>query len=141
VDTIISNSPEETRLAGERWGREAAAPGMVLALVGELGAGKTEFVKGLARGLGVRDAVRSPTFTLVHEHAARDGLRLVHIDLYRLRSEEEALALGWEELAGPGSVVAVEWADRFPGLFGSETRWIRFEELSGGRRISEGAAP
>jgi tRNA threonylcarbamoyladenosine biosynthesis protein TsaE len=143
VATIISNSPEETRRAGESWARELAGGpgGVVLGLVGPLGAGKTEFVKGLALGLGVSDLVTSPTFTLVHEHAGNDGVTLYHVDLYRLKSQEEMLALGLEEMICEGSVLVVEWADRFPSFFGSETRWIGFEEGPVGRTIRERTAP
>src|SRR5579884_3681753 len=99
---IRTRSPEETRGVGEALGRvlRRAGPGTVVALVGPLGAGKTCLVQGLARGLGVSGYVRSPTFTLVHEHAG--PVPLYHVDLYRLRPAE-ADALGLDELVdGPG---------------------------------------
>lgn len=112
MTVLRSRSPAETRAAGEALGRvlrRAGAAGAVVALVGPLGAGKTCFVQGLARGLGVAGYVRSPTFTLVHQH--RGPLPLFHVDLYRL-APAELDTLGLEEiLEGPG-VAAVEWADR-----------------------------
>ncbi len=111
---IRTRSPEETRGVGEALGRvlRRAGPGTVVALVGPLGAGKTCLVQGLARGLGVSGYVRSPTFTLVHEHAG--PVPLYHVDLYRLRPAE-ADALGLDELVdGPG-VTAIEWAEHAEG--------------------------
>jgi tRNA threonylcarbamoyladenosine biosynthesis protein TsaE len=104
---------EETRRLGRRLA-ERLAPDGVLLLVGELGAGKTVLAQGIAAGLGVPpDEVQSPTYTLIREHRAPSGARLVHLDLYRLEPEE-ALGLGLEELfAGPG-VKVVEWAERLP---------------------------
>ena len=93
--------------------------GSVTGLLGGNGAGKTTFVQGLARGLGVTGRVSSPTFVLVHEYAAGRGLRLVHVDTYRLgvSAAGEAEAMGLDELlADPGAVVAIEWAERVAGL-------------------------
>lgn len=120
---------------GESLATELAAGG-VLALVGGLGAGKTRLAKGLARGAGYSGEVTSPTFALVHEY--RGGrLPLFHFDLYRLKSADELLAIGWDEfLDGPG-ILIVEWADLFPELLPPETRWLRFEVLpEGGRRVT-----
>ncbi len=84
----------------------------VISLTGPLGAGKTHFVKGLARGLGSRDEVSSPTFTLVHEY---DGGRMpiIHLDFYRLESSADLHALGWQDYLSENCIVAVEWGDRF----------------------------
>ncbi|MFM1770711.1 MAG: hypothetical protein RJA22_3240 [Verrucomicrobiota bacterium] len=113
--TCISHSPEETFALGERWGREAAA-GWVIGLSGDLGAGKTLLVKGLARGLGVPGRIQSPTFTLVHEyHGGR--LPLAHLDLYRLDTPEQVRGAGLEEyLERPPGVAVVEWCERWPGF-------------------------
>jgi tRNA threonylcarbamoyladenosine biosynthesis protein TsaE len=110
--TIISNSEEETSSAGERFAGQLEAGDVVL-LYGDLGAGKTAFVRGIARGLGASgDEVTSPTFTLMQEYRGR--LTLVHVDLYRL-SPEEVSALGIEESTDDPAVIAIEWAERWNG--------------------------
>jgi tRNA threonylcarbamoyladenosine biosynthesis protein TsaE len=89
--------------------------GLVVSLIGPLGAGKTVFAKGLAAGLGVDEAVvASPTFVIASEYRTRGGGKLAHVDLYRVESREELEAAGFSDLLGPGTVVVVEWADRFP---------------------------
>jgi len=111
----------------------------VLWLHGDLGAGKTHFVKGLARGLGIdEDAVRSPTFTFIDVHRAKgDGLSLVHVDLYRIADPSELRELGLEDLPGPGSVAAIEWAERLPEGALEPTHVVRIEDLGGdARRVS-----
>ena len=107
--TFISHSPAETESLGEAWGR-AARRGWVIALSGELGAGKTQLVKGVARGLGIAARVHSPTFTLVNEY---DGgrLRLWHLDLYRLETREQILSAGLEDFLSPDGVTVIEWAE------------------------------
>ncbi len=104
-----SPSPAATRALGARLGAAAAA-GDVIALVGPLGAGKTELARGIARGLGVGDVVASPTFVLVAEHAGR--LPLFHVDCYRIAGAEDALAAGILDGRAGGGVTVVEWADR-----------------------------
>ncbi|HVR36215.1 MAG TPA: tRNA (adenosine(37)-N6)-threonylcarbamoyltransferase complex ATPase subunit type 1 TsaE [Methylomirabilota bacterium] len=112
--TLISNSAEETEAIGERWGREAR-PGWLIGLSGDLGAGKTQLVRGLAWGLGVRDRVHSPTFALVHEYAG-GRLPLTHLDLYRLETPAQVMSAGLEEdLLKPPGVVVVEWIERWTG--------------------------
>jgi tRNA threonylcarbamoyladenosine biosynthesis protein TsaE len=108
--TFISHSPAETESLGESWGR-AARHGLVIALSGELGAGKTQLVKGLARGLGVTARVHSPTFTLVNEYTG-GRLRLFHLDLYRLETRGQILSAGLDEFLQPDGVAVVEWAVR-----------------------------
>lgn len=105
------------------------AAGDVLALIGQLGAGKTHFSKGVVAGLGGDpDTVTSPTFTLVHEYARGCRVPVFHFDFYRLDSPTEALGIGWEDyLDEAEGVLLVEWADKFPELMPSRTRWFRFE--------------
>jgi tRNA threonylcarbamoyladenosine biosynthesis protein TsaE len=108
--TFISHSPAETESLGEKFGRTAQS-GLIIALSGELGAGKTQFVKGLARGLGISARVHSPTFTLVNEYA--DGrLKLFHLDLYRLETPAQIFSAGIEEFLQPDGVSVIEWAER-----------------------------
>lgn len=108
--TFISHSPAETAALGEKLGR-AAERGLVIALSGELGAGKTQLVKGLARGLGITARVHSPTFTLVNEYAG-GRLALFHLDLYRLETREQILAAGLDEFLQPDGVAVIEWGER-----------------------------
>lgn len=107
--SLMSDGPGRTRAIGRAIG-EAAAPGTVLALVGELGAGKTQLAKGVAEGLEVTSVVNSPTFVLMNEHAGR--LRLYHIDAYRLDDPEDAVAAGLIDERQADGVVVIEWADR-----------------------------
>ncbi len=113
MPVIISNSPEETLRLGEQWGGEAK-PGWLVGLTGDLGAGKTQLVKGIARGLGIASRIQSPTFTLVH--AYREGrMALYHIDLYRLDTPEQVFAAGLEEyFRQTDGLTVVEWAERYP---------------------------
>ena len=108
--TYISHSPAETESLGEKWGRNAER-GLVIALYGDLGAGKTQLVKGLARGMGVTARVHSPTFTLVNEYGG-GRLRLFHLDLYRLETHEQILSAGLDEYLEPNGVAVIEWAER-----------------------------
>ncbi|MGC3959250.1 MAG: tRNA (adenosine(37)-N6)-threonylcarbamoyltransferase complex ATPase subunit type 1 TsaE [Verrucomicrobiota bacterium] len=108
--TLISHSPAETESLGEEWGR-AALRGLVIALSGDLGAGKTQLVRGLARGLGVIARVHSPTFTLVNEYGG-GRLKLFHLDLYRLETPEQLHSAGIEEFMQPDGVAVIEWAER-----------------------------
>ena len=111
-----------------------ARPGDVWALVGDLGAGKTHFVQGVAAGLDAVGTATSPTFTLVHEYTG-GRLPVFHFDFYRLADAAEALALGWEEyLDDGGGLTLVEWADKFPTLLPPGTRWLRFEITEGDAR-------
>lgn len=110
--TIISHSPAETAALGERWGR-AAVSGLVIGLSGDLGAGKTQFVKGLARGLGIAARVRSPTFALMNIYTG-GRLTLFHLDLYRLETQGQIAGAGLEEYLRPAGVTVIEWAERWP---------------------------
>ncbi|HZF04031.1 MAG TPA: tRNA (adenosine(37)-N6)-threonylcarbamoyltransferase complex ATPase subunit type 1 TsaE [Patescibacteria group bacterium] len=110
---LTTTSPEETDAAGERLGA-TLGPGDVVALTGELGAGKTVFVQGLVRALGVTTGATSPTFVLVNEYRGRLPVR--HVDAYRTESLAELLDLGLEEMMDGGGVTVVEWAERLEPL-------------------------
>jgi tRNA threonylcarbamoyladenosine biosynthesis protein TsaE len=128
VATFISNSPEETEAFGRRLAAEVKA-GDVLALSGELGSGKTQFVKGLSAGLGATTPATSPTFTLIHEYS--DGrLPIYHFDFFRVEDRQSAERLGLDDYFFGDGVSAVEWADRFPDLIPKNARWISFEAKS-----------
>jgi len=110
-----SRSPEDTFRAARLLAAAVDERGLVISLIGPLGAGKTVFAKGLASGLGVDEAVvASPTFIIASEYRTRGGGRLAHVDLYRVESREELESAGFSDLLGPGTVVVVEWGDRFP---------------------------
>lgn len=106
-------------------------PGTVILLEGDLGAGKTTFVQGLAAAMGVKGRVNSPTFCLVQEHRG-EGAFLVHMDLYRLRGEDDVLSIGWEDYLAAGAVLAVEWPDRAGSLIPSGARCVRIKDVPGG---------
>lgn len=126
--STISRSVEATITFGHAFAA-GVREGDVLALSGDLGAGKTHFVKGLAAGLGVAAPVTSPTFTLLHEYP--DGrLPLFHFDFYRLESAEEVLAIGLDDYFLEDGVVVIEWAEKFRALLPKHTRWLEFRLLS-----------
>jgi len=132
---FISHGPAETESLGEGWGR-AAQRGLVIALSGDLGAGKTQLVKGIARGLGVTTRVHSPTFTLVNEYGS-GRLKLFHLDLYRLETLAQIHSAGIEDFLQPDGVAVIEWAERIlqgsgfniQGLSGP-VRLVKIETLS-----------
>ena len=105
----ITNSPEETERVGAALGK-ILNPGTVIAYGGDLGAGKTAFTRGLARGLGCKDQVTSPTYTIVNEYLG-GRIPLFHFDMYRLRSSDDLWDIGWEDYLERGGVCAVEWSE------------------------------
>ncbi|MCD7881102.1 MAG: tRNA (adenosine(37)-N6)-threonylcarbamoyltransferase complex ATPase subunit type 1 TsaE [Clostridiales bacterium] len=107
--TCTTHSPEETEALGECLGAQVP-PGTVIAFTGDLGAGKTAFTRGLARGLGIQGRVTSPTFTIVDEHTG-GRLPLFHFDLYRLSSADDLFDIGWEDYLARNGVCAVEWSE------------------------------
>ena len=122
----ITNSPEETEALGEKLAAHLN-PGTVLAYYGDLGAGKTAFTRGLARGLGFREQVTSPTYTIVNEYLG-GRLPLFHFDMYRLSSDDDLWDIGWEDYLDRQGVCAVEWSERVPqAVAGAIT--VRIEKL------------
>jgi len=134
---FISKSVEDTIAAGRTYGQNAAK-GDVFALAGDLGAGKTQFVKGFVAGLGSSAEVTSPTFVLVHEYG--DGrLPVYHFDFYRLEQSDAVLRLGFDEYVFGDGVSLIEWADRYPDLIPQGAKWLSFAlEGESGRVIREG---
>lgn len=131
--SFTCETPEQTHQLGELIGRQARV-GEIWCLSGPLGAGKTLFVKGLAKGLGFEGPVTSPTFTLQHIYEGR--LNLFHFDWYRLAHSREVEDLGWFEWTGRGGVTAVEWGEKFPKLFPPAVLKLEFGILEGeGRRL------
>ena len=105
----ITNSPAETEAIGAALGK-ILTPGTVIAYRGDLGAGKTAFTRGLAKGLGCREIVTSPTYTIVNEYLG-GRLPLFHFDMYRLRSSDDLFDIGWDDYLDRGGICAVEWSD------------------------------
>jgi tRNA threonylcarbamoyladenosine biosynthesis protein TsaE len=147
--TFLSHSPEQTEALGESWGR-AAESGWVIGLCGDLGAGKTQLVKGLARGLDIPGRVHSPTFALVNIYTG-GRLPLAHLDLYRLDTPAQITTAGLEEYLQPAGVTVIEWAEKWLGErggskvegrnsiekqgprhqhFTQKLRWVQIESLS-----------
>jgi len=132
---VETRSLEETLEFGGRLARELRR-GDVIALSGELGAGKTALVKGIARGLGIAVEVTSPTFTLIHEYSG-GRLALYHIDLYRIDSVPQALAIGIEDYLNGTGVTVIEWAERIASLLPPHSTRIRIESLGENTRRIE----
>lgn len=122
---FISKSVEETIAAGSRYGR-AARRGDVFALTGDLGAGKTQFVKGFVAGLESPNDVTSPTFVLVHEYGG-GRLPVYHFDFYRVENREAVLRLGLDDYLFGDGVTLIEWADRYRDLLPAHAKWLSFE--------------
>ena len=136
---FISNSVEETVAAGRTRGQQARQ-GDVFALTGDLGAGKTQFVKGFLAGMGSRAEVTSPTFVLVHEYT--DGrLPVYHFDFYRIENCEAILRLGFDDYIFGDGVSLIEWADRYSGLIPEHAQWISFALQNENSRVITDSKP
>ncbi len=128
VLALVSHSPRDTQRLGARLAA-LVRPGDVIAMQGELGSGKTQFVKGLARGLGVKESVHSPTFILANEY--RSGrLPLFHVDAYRVADAGEAVGFGLDDYLNDVGVTAIEWAERIQAALPAELLWIEFRHRS-----------
>ena len=121
----ITHTPEETEAIGAALGK-ILTPGTVIAYEGDLGAGKTAFTRGLARGLGCTDIVTSPTYTIVNEYLS-GRLPLFHFDMYRLRSSDDLFDIGWEDYLERGGICAVEWSENVADAMEGAIR-IRIEK-------------
>ena len=129
--TIISKSEAETEAAGEQFAK-TLPDGAVVALYGDLGSGKTAFVRGMARGLGIDARVSSPTFTIVNEYlGARE---LYHFDMYRLGSSDELFDIGWEDYLSRGGICAVEWSENVADAFEGDQVCVRIEKTGDAER-------
>ena len=134
MSEYITNSERETEEIGRRFA-EKLPGGTVVAMYGDLGAGKTAFVRGMARGLGLSCRVSSPTFTIVNEYLG--DRELIHFDMYRLSGADELFDIGWEDYLSRGAICAVEWSENVEdAFFGDEVR-VTSEKLSDtGRKIT-----
>jgi tRNA threonylcarbamoyladenosine biosynthesis protein TsaE len=118
--------------AGRKFG-EKAQPGDVLALVGDLGAGKTHFAKGVTAGAGCAAEVTSPTFSLIQEYTG-GRLPVFHFDFYRLDHPDELISIGWDDYLEDSGLCIVEWADKFPDLIPKAAHWLYFTQTPNGQR-------
>jgi len=128
---IITNNENETILEGEKLGR-VLKPGAVVALYGELGAGKTAFTRGLAIGLGICARISSPTFTIVNEYPG--DVPLYHFDMYRLDNESQLFDIGWDDYLDRGGVCAVEWSEKVSGAMPPDAITVELVNLGGDKR-------
>ena len=122
---FLTNSPMETEAVGERLAK-ILPPGAVIAYCGDLGAGKTAFTRGLAKGLGCTDMVTSPTYTIVNEYLS-GRMPLFHFDMYRLASSDDLWDIGWEDYLERGGVCAVEWSENVTDAM-ENAIWVRIEK-------------
>ena len=130
----ITNSPQETEAVAEKLA-QLLRPGTVIAYRGDLGAGKTAFTRGLARGLGCQDMVTSPTYTIVNEYLS-GRMPLFHFDMYRLRSADDLWDIGWEDYLDRGGICAVEWSENVQEAMENAIR-VRIEKIGDeSRRIT-----
>ena len=124
---FITNSELETEKVGERLAK-AVSGGAVVAMYGDLGAGKTAFVRGMARGMGLTCRVSSPTFTIVNEYLGER--ELIHFDMYRLSGADELFDIGWEDYISRGAVCVVEWSENVQDAFFGDEVVVRIEKLN-----------
>ena len=134
MSVTVSKSERETEELGRKLA-ESLPGGAVIAMYGELGAGKTAFVRGLARGLGLDCRVSSPTFTIVNEYLGER--ELIHFDMYRLSGADELFDIGWEDYLSRGAVCAVEWSENVQGAFFGDEITVRIRKLSDTEREIE----
>ncbi|MEF9971159.1 MAG: tRNA (adenosine(37)-N6)-threonylcarbamoyltransferase complex ATPase subunit type 1 TsaE [Oscillospiraceae bacterium] len=128
---IFTNSAAETENAGEKLAK-TLVPGSVVAMYGDLGAGKTAFVRGMARGLNSKNRVTSPTFTIVNEYEG--DMELFHFDMYRLGSSDELFDIGWEDYLARNGVCVVEWSENVGDAFDGTEISVLIEKLSENQR-------
>ncbi len=127
MSEFITNSEQETELVGEKLAGQLSG-GSVVAMYGDLGAGKTAFVRGMARGMGLSCRVSSPTFTIVNEYLGER--ELIHFDMYRLSGADELFDIGWEDYLNRGAVCAVEWSENVQDAFFGDEITVSIEKLS-----------
>ena len=118
--TIITKRPEETINFGKELAKKLK-PGDVVALYGELGSGKTQVVKGICSGLGIIDIVNSPTFIIVNEYSSQSKINIFHFDLYRMKSENEIINIGFDDYLNSRGIILIEWPEHIERLLPKET--------------------
>ena len=138
--TYTTNNESETEALGERFAAGLKGGSVIVAMYGDLGAGKTAFVRGMARGLGLSCRVSSPTFTIVNEYLGKRDL--IHFDMYRLSCADELFDIGWEDYISRGAVCAVEWSENVEGAFWGDEIRVHIEKTGENtRRITIEGGP
>ena len=123
---IITKSPEETIKLGKSIGKKLKG-NETICLVGELGSGKTQFVKGVALGLGIKENITSPSFVIVKIYNGK--VNLIHIDFYRLEDKSELETIGFDDFFSPNNIIVIEWADRFKDIYPDYATWINIKYI------------
>jgi tRNA threonylcarbamoyladenosine biosynthesis protein TsaE len=141
--TIITNSQEETKRFAQKIAK-SLKPGSIIALKGDLGAGKTTFAKGIALGLGIKENINSPTFLIAKEHEIKSkvesprvknqNIKLIHIDAYRLKSAKEAKNIGLDEYFSKDNICIIEWPENITGILPKSTKFIEMKHLGETKR-------
>ena len=131
MQTIFTKNESETEQAGENFAK-ALPDGTVVAMYGDLGAGKTAFVRGMARGMGLTCRVTSPTFTIVNEYLG--PRELIHFDMYRLSGSDELFHIGWDDYLSRGAVCAIEWSENVEGAFLGDEVCVTIEKVDESQR-------
>lgn len=134
---IISNSTDDTRIFGKQLAHDLKKKHQNIFLAGELGAGKTTLLKGIGEGLGIKEDIISPSFQLIRRYNCPNGIKLIHLDLYRLKDINEILHLGWWELLEEEGIVAVEWADRAKDILPEKANFLTIKFISKKKRQIE----
>ena len=129
--TYITNNVNETEELGAKFAKNLPG-GTVIAMYGDLGAGKTAFVRGMAKGMGLECRVTSPTFTIVNEYLG--DRELIHFDMYRLGSADELFDIGWEDYLSRGAVCAVEWSENVEDAFTGDEISLTIEKIDDDKR-------
>ncbi len=135
MSQYLTYSPRETENLGKNLAQKIIGKKTVIGLVGELGGGKTTFIKGLAKGLGIKAKILSPSFVIYRRHKIKKGGNFYHFDCYRVGGEKELLSLGFKEiLSNHGNIVAIEWAGKIKKIMPKNTLWINFEYMNKKKR-------
>lgn len=136
IYTILSHSAEETQNLGSDFSKNLKR-GSVMALYGELGSGKTQFIKGICKGLGVKEIVNSPTFIIVNEYESEKTGKIFHFDLFRIKSSDELLDLGFEDYLAADGLILIEWPELIEKILPADTNKIFLSHVDGNENVRE----
>ena len=135
MSQYLTSSQKETESLGKNLAKKIIGKKTIIGLTGELGGGKTTFIKGLAKGLGIKAKILSPSFVIYRRYKTKKGGNFYHFDCYRTKGEKELLALDFKDvISDPTSIVAIEWAGRIKKIMPRDTLWINFEHIDKKKR-------